>query len=182
MKSETSTWAILAIIFAFLFPILGLIFGIVAYMQIKKNPKLGGRSLAIAAIIIGVILNIIIPIVVIGILLFYYGAFTPKSYLPEICEISDDVVCEEWNVKTNGIAHLTLGNYYANDLTKGNLRIEQDYCIPRNFDIPSYGDITLTCTVGGGIRGKTFRKPIEMVYEVDGLEAKNYGRIITVYR
>lgn len=48
---KTNIMAILSLIFAFLFAPLGLIFGIISLVQIKKTQE-GGKGLAIAGIII----------------------------------------------------------------------------------------------------------------------------------
>lgn len=50
-NSKTNTMAIIAIICAILIPVVGLILGIIALSQIKKN-KEGGKGLAIAAVIV----------------------------------------------------------------------------------------------------------------------------------
>ena len=84
---KTSTLAILSLIFACLclplvflflptttayliltlFPIIGLILGLIALFNIKRNPSLRGRGWAIAGIIISIFILI---------LTFYYGVFT----------------------------------------------------------------------------------------------------------
>ena len=55
---KTSGVAIAAIIFAFLFPLVGLILGIIALTQIKKNHE-GGKGLAIASIVISVVIMVV---------------------------------------------------------------------------------------------------------------------------
>jgi hypothetical protein len=57
-KPKTNGLAIAAIILAFLFPIVGLILGIVALAQIKKNNE-GGKGLAIASIIISIVITLV---------------------------------------------------------------------------------------------------------------------------
>lgn len=52
---KTNTLAILSLILSFIFPPLGLIFGIVAINQIKKK-KEWGRELAVAGIVLSIIL------------------------------------------------------------------------------------------------------------------------------
>ncbi|MFH1972316.1 MAG: DUF4190 domain-containing protein [archaeon] len=59
---KTNTFSILSLIFAFIFPLLGLIFGVIALVQIKKNPSLKGKGLAIA----GIIISIVIPLLLVG--------------------------------------------------------------------------------------------------------------------
>lgn len=62
MPQKTSTLAIAAFIFSLIFfiptfSIIGLIAGIAAFVHIQKNPKLKGKGLAIAAIIIGLLVT-----------------------------------------------------------------------------------------------------------------------------
>jgi len=54
-EPRISGWSILSVVFAFLIPPLGLIFGIVALVKIKKDPVLTGRGLAIFGIIISIL-------------------------------------------------------------------------------------------------------------------------------
>ena len=75
---NTSIWAILALVFAFVAPPLGIIFGIIALREIKKNPNLKGRGLAIAGIVIGSIF-ILIFISLIG-FLAYFGVLSPERF------------------------------------------------------------------------------------------------------
>lgn len=56
-KPKTNGLAIAALILAFLFPIVGLILGIVALTQIKKTNE-GGKGLAIASIIISIVITV----------------------------------------------------------------------------------------------------------------------------
>jgi uncharacterized Tic20 family protein len=63
-SKEYDIIAILAIIFGFLFPPLGLLFGIISLQRIKKNPNLQGKGLAIIGIVMG-ILTLIATVVII---------------------------------------------------------------------------------------------------------------------
>lgn len=69
---KTSGVAIAAIIFAFLFPLIGLILGIIALTQIKKNHE-GGKGLAVASIVISII------IMVVGFLAIFGFAFAIRQ-------------------------------------------------------------------------------------------------------
>ncbi len=55
---KTNVLAIVAIVFAFLFPVVGLILGIVALSQIKKRNE-GGHGVAVASIVIAIVLMIV---------------------------------------------------------------------------------------------------------------------------
>lgn len=78
-EQKTPTLAILALIFSFLIPIVGLILGIISLIDIKKNQNLKGRGLAIASIIISVIYMIIILALLIG-SLYYFGVFNNPPF------------------------------------------------------------------------------------------------------
>ena len=66
IEKKTCIFSILGIIFAFVFPLLGLIFGIVALVEISKDKKLGGKGLAIASIVISVVWPILVFLLVMG--------------------------------------------------------------------------------------------------------------------
>ena len=61
---KTNTMAILGLIFAFVFPILGLIFSIIAKGQIKKTGE-NGSGLALAGLIISIIAIVVYVIIII---------------------------------------------------------------------------------------------------------------------
>lgn len=61
-KDNYNTLAVLAIIFAFIFPLAGLVLGIIALNQIKKTGE-KGRGLAIAAIILPIVAVILVGII-----------------------------------------------------------------------------------------------------------------------
>lgn len=68
VQQKTNTMAILSLVFAFLFPLLGAIFGFVANGQLKEpNRNETGKGLATAGIVIGLILTCI-PVLVIVVL------------------------------------------------------------------------------------------------------------------
>ena len=68
-SAKTNVMAIVAIIFAFIVPIVGLILGIVALSQIKKN-KEEGKGLAIASIV----LSSVFIVVYLFVLIIFWGA------------------------------------------------------------------------------------------------------------
>lgn len=68
-SQKTNTMAILALVFAFIFPVVGFILALVAMSKIKKTNE-GGKGLAVAGLVISII-NILIQIVLI--ILFTVG-------------------------------------------------------------------------------------------------------------
>lgn len=80
-------WSILAIIYAFISPIYGLVFSIIALMNISKNRKLKGFSLSVIALVMSVImiLAFIGLILILGLI----------AYVPEDIDISCADFCYE---------------------------------------------------------------------------------------
>ncbi len=84
-ESKFCIWSILAIIFTFIIPILGLVFGIIALVQIKKDPTLRGRGLAIASIVI----SILIPLIILSLVFISLFLITTSSSIPETLTVED---------------------------------------------------------------------------------------------
>jgi hypothetical protein len=96
-SDHTNSWAIVGFIFAFLFPLLGLIFSIISLSEIKKkNEK--GRGLAIAGIIVSIAFMIIL-VVVLLILLLAVASVTEnmQDYLPQCTVDSADFACGKFS-------------------------------------------------------------------------------------
>lgn len=111
-SQKTSILAILSLIFAFIFTPAGLILGIIALSEIKKNPSLKGRGLAIAGIIISIILMILvlIPTLVLFLIggLAYSGFLSPSSYLSPRCTLPMDLSCNEFSVVSGNPGSISL--------------------------------------------------------------------------
>ncbi len=101
-EGKTNTMAILALIFGFLFGILGIIFGIIALSQIKKDPSQKGKGLAIAGIIIGAFGGLFVTLVIIGSFAFF-GVLNPNTLVPERCTFSTGMVCSDYRVTPDSI-------------------------------------------------------------------------------
>ena len=184
-SNRTNVWAILSIIFAFLCPILGIIFGIIALIQIGKS-NMGGRGIAIAGIVIGAVFTII-PIV-----LFIIGGFFFLGFIMALvsqaevnsCDVGDDFSCTHILVRPNGISLITLHNNMDKDITQGMLIIE-DECTPNRFDIKAGEDITLTCKGSGGTDGKRYIKKMDLTYVIDDdepVKLNTKGTIVARYQ
>lgn len=74
---KTNTMAIIALILAFIVPLVGLILGIVALAQVKKKNE-GGKGLAVASIILSVVLIIG---QIIAVTMFWGAIFTAQTEL-----------------------------------------------------------------------------------------------------
>ncbi len=70
-KPETCIWAIISIICAFQFPLLGIVFAIVALEELKKKPYMEGKSLATAALIISIVYVVIGLVIVFAMIIFF---------------------------------------------------------------------------------------------------------------
>jgi hypothetical protein len=98
---KTNTLAIVAFILAFLMPIVGLILGIIALVQLNSNPGEKGKGLAIAAIIISIVLPL--AVVVFFILsLASFGVLSPNAMLPSRCMLPAGFDCADFAVGANG--------------------------------------------------------------------------------
>ena len=75
-QAKTNIFAILALVFAFLFPIVGLVFGLVASSQIKKTGE-QGKGLAMAGTIISIVFIVIAVVVYVLGLMSANKATTP---------------------------------------------------------------------------------------------------------
>jgi peptidyl-prolyl cis-trans isomerase B (cyclophilin B) len=111
-SQKTSVLAILSLIFAFIFCPIGLILGIIALSNIKKNPNIKGRGLAIAGIIISVVFMIIPLILIIIAYSAFSGYLSPASYLPSECRLPMDLSCNDFSIVSGnpGSISLTIEN------------------------------------------------------------------------
>ncbi len=83
-KAKYCGWSIVALIFAFLGGLIGIILGIIALFKIKKNPNLRGKGMAITAIIIS------LPITFLWV---YIQLLDPTNFLSEEAQV--DIYCED---------------------------------------------------------------------------------------
>jgi hypothetical protein len=91
-KQETSIWAILALVCAFLMPVLGIIFAIVALVKINDNPSLKGKGLAIAGLVISLLWIPLMFLLFVG-AIAYFGVLNPSNMLPTMCSFSMGLDC-----------------------------------------------------------------------------------------
>ena len=84
-----------------LFPIIGLILGVIALFDIKKNPNLKGRGMTIAGIIIIILILIFIYT--------YFGVFatTPPMKRP-YCALPMGLHCNDFSVVAGNPGYITL--------------------------------------------------------------------------
>ncbi len=64
-----------------MFPLLGLIFSLIALSQKKKNPEQGGRDIEIVGLVISIILLVLTILIAISVL-SYFGVFSPRVHRP----------------------------------------------------------------------------------------------------
>jgi hypothetical protein len=127
---ELNTWSVLSLIFAFLFAPLGIVFGIIALSQIKANPKMRGKGMAIAGIVIGSILTVII-ILIIGLIALIVGSiasvFQPGVEIPTQCEFAEGLRCSQPHADlVAGTVTFTLTN--ENSTSMSHFIISPDTC------------------------------------------------------
>lgn len=78
-SQKTNTMAIIALVLAFIFPLIGLILAIVAKSQIKKTGE-GGDGLATAALILSIIFLVLEFIWLVFVLIAVLGAASTSTY------------------------------------------------------------------------------------------------------
>ncbi|MFP4112589.1 MAG: DUF4190 domain-containing protein [Candidatus Woesearchaeota archaeon] len=110
-KKETNILAILSLIFSLIVPfsIVGLVLGIVALANIKKNPEQDGKGLAIAGIVISSLM-LLISLALVAMIPFFIisGA---KSYVYDYAEQSE--VIRDSNVMCDIGARISLNQQEA---------------------------------------------------------------------
>ncbi|MBI2798486.1 DUF4190 domain-containing protein [Candidatus Saccharibacteria bacterium] len=126
---KTNGVAIAAIILAILFPLVGLILGIVALSQIKKSGE-GGKGLAVASIVISIV-------IMIGGLLIVWGAFFAIQNAAKKAGV--DVGNGSVSVKGNNGESLSVG---------GNVKIPDDF--PSNVPIYKPSDAVAALKTNNG--------------------------------
>ena len=180
-EQKTCIWSILSIIFAFLIPLLGILFSIIALVKIKNESNLKGKGLAIAGLIVGGIL--LIP--AFSILSLYLAAYIdPEVVLEEGCIISRSmpgISCLDFEVKADGATWIRLQNNLDDDFTSVTLTIENE-CSPALIDWKDNEMIKLTCLGSGGEKGEKYRKDVSIVYTTsNGKEHTLRGKIFGKY-
>ena len=120
-EQKTCIWSILAIIFAFLFPPLGVIFGIVALVKTNNNPNLSGKVLAIIALIIGLFLSLIVLLFGIA-FLAYFEVLNPARFLPEKCSMETGFTCISYKIEPYQ-SFITLQNGYGKTIVVNEISI-----------------------------------------------------------
>lgn len=94
LGNKLCIFSVLSLIFAIIFPILGIVFGIIALDKIKQDSNLRGKVLAI----IGIILSIIIFL---SILFFLYLILMFKQHIANSknetmsCDIGSPLICKD---------------------------------------------------------------------------------------
>jgi len=78
---KTNVMAILSLAFAFVFAPLGLVFGIIALVQLEKNPNEKGKGLAIAGLIISILGCVLFMLIMVGSMAFF-GVLRPDRFMP----------------------------------------------------------------------------------------------------
>ncbi len=112
---DNKTLAIIAFILAFLFPIAGLILGIVALVKIKNGVDKSGKGFAVAAVIIsGAVFLLSLLLIFIG-GIAYFGVLNPATMLPDRCTLPVGIGCTDFAATPTSIS-LILQNEAGRDM------------------------------------------------------------------
>ncbi len=181
-QQKTNTWAILALIFAFLLPPVGVVFSIVALVEIGKDNKHKGRGLAIAGLIIGIILTIL-PILLFMLGLFgaflFFAALDPSALVPPACSIGAGFECADWSVQQGSVS-FTINNYLGTEISAGKVMLENKDCTPSITSWASGQSMTFTCNADTGMKDDIFVSEINLIYSLidSPFEKTSTGRIV----
>ena len=165
-EKKTNVLAILSLIFAFLFSLLGLIFGIIALVQIGKNPYQKGKGLAIAGIILSLVIGPIIFLIMLG-SLAYFQVLSPSAMLPNRCMVGAGFDCTDYRVNTDGTVNLNLRNNLGLDIQTATLTMGTD-CTPSNTFWGNGQTMNFVCKESAGKTGASFSSDFTLNYLTSG--------------
>ncbi len=98
----SKTLSIIAFILAFILPLVGLILGIVALVKINRG-QAEGKGLAVAAIVLGAIFTLVLPVLVFIGGLAYFGVLSPSTRIPDKCTFPILMSCVDYKVTSDSI-------------------------------------------------------------------------------
>ncbi len=132
-SQKTSILAILSLILAFIFTPAGLILGIIALSEIKKNPSIKGRGLAIAGVIISSFFMIVGLLIIVLFFAFFGTYFHPSELLPEKCTLPMGLECNKFSIVSGnpGLISLTLENGMGSGIMIRSIKITE---LKNNYD------------------------------------------------
>jgi len=136
-KAKTNIFSILSLIFAFLLAPLGLIFGIIALVQIK-NKKQKGKGLAISGIVIG---TIIVLFFVINLVTLLINVVQDPLYI--IKEIEIDFEGTDYIKNNQSLKQVTINSLEESGIDANQL--EQEYGHPCVSVVDWNRDINFYC-------------------------------------
>jgi hypothetical protein len=105
---KDKTLAIIALITSILFPLVGLILGIIALRKINKEGG-EGKGMAIAAIILSIIFMIFSTLILIG-AFAYFGVLNPSKLLTNKCQMPVGITCTDFRVSSTKDIQIVLRN------------------------------------------------------------------------
>jgi len=174
-EQKTSIWAILSLIFAFLMPLLGIIFGIVALVKISKNPYEKGKGLAIAGIVISCLLVILLPIIA---AFAFFGALSVDKFIPEGCRLPAGTSCTDYKITQTQII-VSLQNRLGYDIT--GVKLNAENCGTSNqINIPNDQKTLLTIQCNPPLKGDKYTGVLTLTYTnpETGLQLQKVGNLI----
>ena len=88
-EKELNPFALISFILSFLFPPLGLVFGIIALVQISKNERYKGKGFAIAGVIISSVILAVFLLMLASVLVY----LSTLPLLPDTCDATEPFTC-----------------------------------------------------------------------------------------
>ncbi len=170
---QTNIFAILGLIFAFVFWPLGIVFSIIALVQINKNPSQKGKGLAIAGLIISIVLPLLLILLIFTAGVAFFGVMEPDRFLPEKCILPPGIACLGQTIKSDQIT-VTLQNGLGTDIS--NVRVSIDGCgqsAPQNaMQNGAQSDFNIPCKQKLP-SGEKFDAEIAVDYDSSGILGKH---------
>lgn len=138
MEGKTPVLAILALVFSIIFPLAGIVLAIIALVKAQKDPEKKGKTLAIVALIISILLLPIMLLMLIG-SIAYFGVLSPQEMLPDRCKFGSPILCqsEQYTIQSQGTGDgsaptisMEVTNNYGENVMIGNFEVSsrQEVC------------------------------------------------------
>ncbi len=175
---QTSVLAIISLIVSFLLGPIGLILGIIALVQINKDPNLKGKGLAIAAIVIGSLGLVLVFLMMVG-SLAYFGVLSPDKFLSERCSMQPGFACLDF-AYADGSVEIRMQNAIGYELQEFELSLNGHACSPSSISIANGRTQTFTCPVTGA--GDMFSGDFSMLYLNPNTGMKHTGSGVIMFK
>lgn len=169
-KQKTNVFAILALVCVFLLWPLGVILGIIALVQIKKDPNQKGKEIAIIGLVLGCLFFLLSVLFIGGIILATLGSknfMDPSTLIPIRCITEPGFDCFKHEISANGTVSFSLFNGKGRDISSITVTLE-NRCTPIGVAMSNGETIRFTCTGTPGESGEIYIQDMNIKYTLLG--------------